>query len=92
MANLERSREVSPYHYCMKCWRRKHISELTWQQGYLVCDWDLDKPDALNGISVLGEGDMVKMRTIMNNPQLELEPDRKLLQPYTGGLIEDIIL
>ena len=85
MANLERHTQVSPYHYCMKCWRRISLDELRWQQGYLVCNWDYDS-------MVLGEREMMIARVLNANPQLEMEPDKKLQFPSAGGLVEEIIL
>lgn len=52
----------------------------------LVClEWDYDT-------FILGEGDLLKARTLMTNPELELQPDKKLTQPNMGGIIEDILL
>ena len=87
MAMQERHIEVSPYHYCMKCWRRMSISELRWQLGYLVCDWDYDS-------MLIGEREayMSRVLTAGASSQEELAPDKKLTQPFSNGIIEDIIL
>lgn len=85
MANLERHVKYSPYHFCCMCWRRLPLAELRWQQGRLVCNWDYDT-------MILGEREMIISRVLNANPQTEMEPDKKLTQPNTGGLIEDIIL
>lgn len=87
MANLERSWMESPYHYCARCQRRKHLTEMTWQMGQLVCnEWDLDT-------MVIGEREIIMMRVLTSGPQEELRPDRKLTEPNAGNsLVDEVIL
>lgn len=85
MPYLERSWMDSPYHYCNMCWRRFHLSQLTWQRGMLKCPQDLDT-------SLIGDRELTIMRVLSTGPQDELAPDQKLQSPNPCGLIEDIIL
>ena len=63
-----------------------HISDMTWQQGQLVCnEWDLDT-------MIIGEREMTMMRVLTTNPQDELRPDRKLTEPSAGNLVDEIMI
>ena len=84
MANQERSYMGSPYHYCFRCWRRKHLSELTWQCGQLLCEWDFDT-------MLVGEREMIMSRVLRDGTE-ELRPDRKLTEPGAGTITDDVIL
>lgn len=85
MANQERSWMESPYHYCMRCWRRIHISQLTWQLGQLLCEWDVDT-------MLIGERETTIMRVLSTGQEEELRPDRKLTQPNAGAVVDEVIL
>jgi hypothetical protein len=84
MANQERSWMRTPYHYCQKCWRRIHLDDMVWILGQLVCPWDQDT-------MLVGERETYMMR-VLQGPQTELTPDRKLTQPNVGGVIDEVIL
>jgi len=84
MANQQRSWMYSPYHYCNRCWRRIHLTELMWIQGQLVCPWDQDT-------MLFGERETAMVR-VLSDARLELAPDRKLQQPNAGGIIDEVML
>ena len=85
MANLERHWMESPYHYCSRCWRRIQLSQLTWQNGQLLCDWDYDS-------MIIGERETAMMRVLTTGPQDELRPDRKLTEPNSGSIVDEVML
>lgn len=89
MANMERSWKVSPYHLCMRCYRKIHISKMDWQLGLLLCrEWCLDTGE----LPLIGMREQYISRVLNKGVQKELYPDEKLLRPTPGGLIEEVIL
>ena len=64
------------------------ISDMSWQLGLLLCrDWCYDT-------MLIGEREAIMSRVLTAgaSSQEELAPDKKLTQPFSNGIIEDIIL
>lgn len=84
-----RSKIVSPWHYCSRCGAKTHISELTWQDGLLLCKqndcYDSERP------ALPQERDaMVTAMAQYAADSNEMQPDPKIF-PDSPDADEDII-
>ena len=85
IAGLKRSFLIGPWHYCARCDRKTHISEMSWQRGLLLCDrYCIDK-------ELLGERD-IRIANVLGDGKEEYAPVEKLRNPDTFMEEEDFIL
>ena len=83
-----RSWHSGPYHYCGRCGERRHLAEMTWQRGVLVCkssnciDYGVD--------ALVGEREVAIIKAF-EVPTHELEPDPKLTDPGIETSGDDLI-
>ena len=74
-----RSFRVGPWHFCSRCGTRRHISEMVWQRGLLLC---VNTPENCydygnDGFPLPGQREMV-IAAAFEQPTQELMPDPKL--------------
>jgi hypothetical protein len=85
VAGIRRSFLIGPWHYCARCDRKTHISDMKWQRGLLLCErYCVDK-------ELLGERD-VKIAAVLGDGKEELVPVEKLRNPDVFSEDEDFIL
>jgi len=85
MEGLRRSFLVGPWHYCGRCDRKTHISDMTWQRGVLLCNM-FCKDDEL-----LGQRD-VKIAQVLTDGKEEYVPVPKLRNPDNFIEEEDFVI
>jgi hypothetical protein len=85
----DRSYLQGPYHFCVRCGSRVHISEMQWQRGLLLCKkWDCID----TGTYPLTGQREAAMAHALEVPTQELLPDPKLTSPQeSGSSIDDDI-
>lgn len=82
------SQHDSPYHDCGRCGCTRHLKELTWQRGVLVC-----KTGGCYDTELIGHRESAiesALSAIVNQP--DAMPDDKLLNPSIGTNNEDDII
>jgi hypothetical protein len=83
-----RSWKAGPYHYCGRCGERRHLFEMEWQRGVLVCKSSNCIDYGINPLIGQREVDIIKS---FETPTHELEPDPKLAGPGTEVTGDDLI-
>jgi ribosomal protein L37E len=79
-----RSFHQDSYHYCSRCGSRIKFKDLEWQRGLLVCK-TYDCVDTGNkGNPLIGQREQ-NIAEILDIPTQELEPNEKLIEPFSGG-------
>jgi hypothetical protein len=83
-----RSWHAGPYHYCGRCGERRHLFEMEWQRGVLVCK----SSDCID----YGENPLIGQREVaiikaFEVPTQELQPDPKLINPESETSGDDLI-
>lgn len=89
-----RSFHENPWHYCARCGTRRHISQLRWQRGLLLC---FDTPENCydtgnDGYPLVGQRE-IAITSVFLNPSEELMPDPKLTDTtqIEASMEEDLI-
>lgn len=83
-----RSFHQGPYHYCGRCGERRHLSEMTWQRGVLVCRSSNCIDYGVNPL--IGEREVAIIKAF-ETPTHELEPSPKLTDPGIETSGDDLI-
>jgi hypothetical protein len=90
-----RSFRVGPWHYCARCGTRRHISQMQWQRGLLLCK---DTPENCfdtgnDGFPLVGQREAY-IASVFTNPSQELMPDPKLTDSISieASMEEDLIV
>ncbi len=86
-----RSWHVGPWHFCSRCYTKRHISELEWQRGLLLCRECYDTGN--DGYPLIGQREMA-IASYLSNQTMELMPDPKLtdINQIAGSMDEDLIV
>lgn len=90
----KRSWHVGPYHNCARCDDKKHISELEWQRGLLLCTTGNKCLDTGNdGFPLVGQREAA-IASYLERQTNELQPDPKLTDnnQIEGSMDEDLIV
>lgn len=74
-----RSWHVGPWHYCARCGTRRHIKDMQWQRGLLLC---VNTPENCydtgnDGYPLVGQREAA-ISLVFTEPSQELMPDPKL--------------
>lgn len=83
-----RSFHQGPWHYCGRCGERRHISNMVWQRGVLVCPESNCVDYGI--LPLIGEREVAIMKAF-ETPTHELEPDPKLWNPDLQTSGDDLI-
>lgn len=83
-----RSFHEGPYHYCGRCSERRHLSELEWQRGILVCRTGNCIDTGVFPLIGQREDEINKAFEL---PSDELQPDPKIAGPEVGNMSDDDI-
>lgn len=83
----KRSKLVSPYHNCGRCSCRRHLSELKWESGVLVCSTGDCQDTAVVGSREAAIAKILQAVAISTEGQ----PDIKLLMPVIANTADDDI-
>jgi hypothetical protein len=81
---------IGPWHYCARCDKKCHISDMSWERGLLLCRQCQDA----HGIpGLLGERDvMIDMTLTDGKGEDELAPVDKLRHPDFAEEVEDFLV
>lgn len=80
-----RSKLKSPYHYCGRCSVRRHLSEMEWQAGVLVCN-----TGQCRDTEIVGTHEAAIAKALAKESK-EGQPDDKLITPPDSMTSEDIV-
>lgn len=83
-----RSFHQGPYHYCGRCGERRHLAEMSWQRGVLVCKTSNCIDTGVNPL--IGERE-VQIIKAFEVPSRELEPNPKLTDSGIETSGDDLI-
>jgi hypothetical protein len=80
----KRSTSFNPWRYCARCGEKRHISEMDWQRGKLICFttcWD---------VKLVGDREAI-IAQVIGDGQQEFAPVPKLREPDTTTTTQDDI-
>ncbi len=86
----KRSKLVGPWHYCARCTKKVHISDMQWQRGLLLGPECVDYGN--DGFPLIGQREAAIVATF-DIPTTELMPDPKLTDTseISSSMDEDLI-